>query len=396
LAVTAVVVASPAPPRSSTLSSQDVSFDQTDATASTCGPLAHLLGVCRTTTTTTSPSPTGTGAAASGSTTTIGSSPSTTSTTSAPNSAAATPATPATPAPSNISHAYDTPGASAPVNPNSAAGKPCKHGGPPIAAPSGTWTCTLDDEFNGTALDARAWAPQLTQFSGYTTGTTKPCYVNNPQTINESGGTLNVSVIRLPKMAYCKGLNYFGSTSRYEAGMVTSYKLFSQQYGFFEVRAETPSTTMSGLQETLWLYPSDETLYGKWPDSGEIDFAEFYSDLASKDYPILHFPGATHDPNSKVVPNGCAAASATPGGQFNTYGVLWTPTTITTYFNGVPCFTDAYGSYVTNPDSAPEPFNQPFFLNFTAALGMGLNAVNMHTPMPATTKIDWVRVWQYG
>jgi hypothetical protein len=43
---------------------------------------------------------------------------------------------------------------------------------------------------------------------------------------------------------------------------------------------------------------------------------------------------------------------------------------------------------VTRPDTAPEPFNQPFFLNFTAVLGMGLNAVNMRTPMPATTRIN--------
>jgi beta-glucanase (GH16 family) len=278
----------------------------------------------------------------------------------------------------------------------SASGKACKRGTPPVPAPSGAWTCTFDDEFNGTSLDTTKWSPQLTQFSGYTTGTTKPCYVNTPQTISESGGTLNVSVIRLPRMTYCKGLDYFGSTTRYEAGMITSYKLFSQRYGYFEMRAQTPSTTLSGLQETLWLYPSDETLYGKWPDSGEIDFAEFYSDLASKDYPILHFPGATHDPNASVVPNGCAATNATPGDGFNTYGVLWTPTAISTYFNGVRCFTDSYGSYVTNPDTAPEPFNQPFFLNVTAALGMGLNAVNRHTPMPATTRIDWVRVWQYG
>jgi hypothetical protein len=48
------------------------------------------------------------------------------------------------------------------------------------------------------------------------------------------------------------------------------------------------------------------------------------------------------------------------------------------------------------PRRRPEPFNQPFFLNITAALGMGLNAVNGHTPMPATTRINWVRVWQYG
>lgn len=293
-------------------------------------------------------------------------------------------------------HAYPAHGAPPPTIPNSASGGACGHTAPPVAAPRGTWSCTFDDEFNGTALDATKWAPQLTQFSGYTTGTTKPCYVDNPGTISESGGTLNVSVIRLPKIAWCKGLNFVGSTSRYEAGMVTSYKLFSQRYGYFEMRAQTPPTTLSGLQETLWLYPSDETLYGRWPDSGEIDFAEFYSDLASRDFPILHFPGASHDPNANVMPDGCAAGNATPGGGFNTYGVLWTPTSISTYFNGVKCFTDIYGSYVTNPDTAPAPFDQPFFLNITAALGMGLNAVNMHTPMPATTKVDWVRVWQYG
>jgi hypothetical protein len=53
---------------------------------------------------------------------------------------------------------------------------------------------------------------------------------------------------------------------------------------------------------------------------------------------------------------------------------------------------------VTNPDTAPAPFNQPFFLNFTAALGW--NNGNQYrpgeTPLPATMQIDWMRVWQYG
>ncbi len=53
--------------------------------------------------------------------------------------------------------------------------------------------------------------------------------------------------------------------------------------------------------------------------------------------------------------------------------------------------------YVTNPDTAPAPFDQPFFLAFTAALGTNGNDVfeSGSTPLPATTKIDWVRVWQY-
>lgn len=70
------------------------------------------------------------------------------------------------------------------------------------------------------------------------------------------------------------------------------------------------------------------------------------------------------------------------------------PSAIATYFDGVRCFTDTYSAYLTHPDIA-QPFNQPFFLNFTTGLGMGLNAVDMHGPMPAT-KVNWVLVWQYG
>jgi beta-glucanase (GH16 family) len=177
--------------------------------------------------------------------------------------------------------------------------------------------------------------------------------------------------------------------------MVTTYQLFSQQYGFFEARAEMPATAIRGLQETLWLYPLNQKLYGKWPDSGEIDYAEFYSNLGGKDYPVVHYPGSTRDPNSQIT-TGCTFTGTSPEGQFNTYALSWTPTTLTAYYNGKACWTDNYWKYVASPDKAPEPFTQPFFLAFTAALGMGTNGANTSTPMPSTTKIDWMRVWQYG
>jgi beta-glucanase (GH16 family) len=266
---------------------------------------------------------------------------------------------------------------------------------PPIASPTGQWTCTFDDEFNGTALDTTKWQPTLASTSSYRTGPAgaSACYENNPSTISESGGYLNLSVVAEPKAFVCKEIMH-SFTTKYEGGMVNSMGIFSQQYGYFEARAEMPPVTIPGLQETLWLYPENETLYGPWPDSGEIDFAEFYSKYPTLDVPAVLYPGWKRDPNGTAD---CSQAGTTPVGQFNVYGVMWTPTTITTYFNGVPCMTDTYAPYVTYPDKAPEPYTQPFFLNLTAALGSnnGNNFKPSVTPLPDTTKIDWVRVWQY-
>jgi hypothetical protein len=44
---------------------------------------------------------------------------------------------------------------------------------------------------------------------------------------------------------------------------------------------------------------------------------------------------------------------------------------------------------------SPAPFNQPFFVALTQALGVGSNAYNPAlTPLPATTTIDYMRVWK--
>ena len=278
----------------------------------------------------------------------------------------------------------------------SPAGTSCAGASPPVAAPSGQWSCTFDDEFNGTSLDTTKWHPMLTSNSNYVTGPwgSWACYENTPQTISESGGYLNLSVVATPQAFPCYGISGASVTTNYMAGMVYSQGLFDQEYGYFEVRAAMPEQTTPGLQETLWLFPQDETKYGAaWPDSGEIDFGEFYSEYPNNDIPIDHYPGSTSDPNA--TNDYCTRSGVTTAGQFNTYAVLWTPTTITTYFDGVPCFTDNYWHYVTYPDTAPAPFNQPFFLNLTQALGVGSNAFSSSTKLPATTKVDWVRAWQY-
>jgi len=141
-------------------------------------------------------------------------------------------------------------------------------------------------------------------------------------------------VVAVSPPVTCNQPSGLGYVTSYEAGMIASYQRFSQQYGYFRVRARPPPT-VPGLQETLWLYPENLTLYGPWPDSGEIGHAEFYSSYPGDDVPAVHYPGFSDDPNATT--DGCASAGRSTAGEFNTYALSWTPATITTYFNGVPC-----------------------------------------------------------
>jgi beta-glucanase (GH16 family) len=241
---------------------------------------------------------------------------------------------------------------------------------------SGNWTCSFDDEFNGTSLNPSLWQPQLTATSFYTAG--DDCYVNNPNTISESGGNLNLSVVKVPAGTQCVGTYYEPPN---DAGMVTTRSLFTQTYGAYEVNAKLPAATVQGLQETFWLYPQNLT-YGAWPASGEIDFAEFYSLYPGYVVPYVHYNYTTSDPHAY---NACTINQ----GQFNTYGLQWTATTLTTYVNGTPCLTDTWLH-------GPAPFNQPFFIALTQALGVNSDALTSSTPFPDTTQVNWVRAWKAG
>ena len=128
--------------------------------------------------------------------------------------------------------------------------------------------------------------------------------MNDPRTISESGGYLNLSVVSNGKAFQCNEIMHSFWT-KYVGGMVNSMGLFSQQYGYFQARVELPAQATRGVQETLWLYPENETLYGAWPDSGEIDFGEFYSKYPNLDVPscTTTAPPGTRTPPMTTAPS---------------------------------------------------------------------------------------------
>lgn len=256
----------------------------------------------------------------------------------------------------------------------------------------GTWTCRFDDEFDSATGDANSlntswWRPQVTATSGYTTGPagSPVCYVNSPANVSVSNGALHLTVVRQSSAIDCGGL----FTTHYTGGMVSTYSTFDQTYGRFEVRALLPQTTAQGLQETLWLYPETDT-YGPWPASGEVDFSEFYSDYSTLDVPYIHYD---YDPLTTLLgENAVTAYCPIDPSQYNDYAVTWEPGSFTITINGNTCLIDNY-----DPDgglSSPEPFDQPFFIALTQALGIDGNAFESGTtPLPATTSIKYVRAW---
>jgi beta-glucanase (GH16 family) len=270
-------------------------------------------------------------------------------------------------------------------------------GGEQYTRPDGSaYVCSFDDEFNGTSVDGTSWTPQLTSGSNFTTGKApyKVCYVNNPNTISESGGYLRLSVIKTAAKFTCNGSNILKNFStQYQGGELMTYRLFSQAYGRFEVNAKLPQSTVKGLQETFWLWPDNPTLHGTYPGSGEIDFAEFYSQYANQVIPYLHYNynklTVNTTTNTNIVTNDYTCIIDPTA--FNTYAVDWQPGRITLTYNGNVCLVD---NYKASNGAPPVPFDQPFFLTLTQALGVGTNAPTTATPIPATTLVDYVRVWK--
>lgn len=270
-------------------------------------------------------------------------------------------------------------------------------GGEQVTKPDGSaYVCSFDEEFNDTAIDGSKWVPQLTSGSNFTSGKApyKVCYVNNPDTISESGGYLHLSVVKTAAKFTCNGSNVLKNFStQYQGGELMTYQLFSQAYGRFEVRAKLPQITVPGVQETFWLWPNNPTLHGTYPGSGEIDFAEFYSQYSDRVIPYLHYDynktTVNTTTNTNIVTNDYTCLVDIT--KFNDYAVDWQPGRITLTYNGNVCLVD---NYKPSNVTSPAPFDQPFFLSLTQALGVGTNSPTASTALPATTLVDYVRVWK--
>lgn len=253
--------------------------------------------------------------------------------------------------------------------------------GPRPAKPDGTlWSCTFDDDFSGTALDRTKWMPQTQFSSGY--GADHACYIDDPSTISEGGGVLDLTLHRAATPVHCR-FDHADQQASFVSGSVMTYHLFSQEFGRFEARVKDTATTMPGLQESFWLWPDDRySSTALYPLSGEIDVAETYSSQPHLAIPFLHYAADALGPRP-----GLNTAWDCPAerGVWNTYTLTWTAHRIEIDVNGRTCLVNTSG------DPA---FDKRYIMALTQLIGAKGNVYDGRAPLPATMSIDYVRVWR--
>ncbi len=322
--------------------------------------------------------------------------PSTTSTVSTASPAVPSPSTaPIAPNPSTpgdavaqrttTAPASGSAGPATPPAPTAATPAPADNcGGTPISkAGGGTWTCTFDDEFNGTAVDPTKWRIQETSWNGFHSGA--ECFMSSPNNVSVSGGSLHLTVRKERSNFTCNDPQHPYNT-QWTSGMVTTYGKFTQAYGRFEIRAKLPAAKVKGLQTAFWLWPENPFKYGLvWPQSGEIDLGEWYSAFPDRMIPYIHYFGSTEN----ITNNYCMIDDVT---RFHSYVMEWTSDSIRIIYDGQTCLVNHW--YPVGMQH-PAPFDSPFMISLTQALGIAGNSFDPAiTPLPATTEVDYVRIWK--
>ncbi|RAK61552.1 1,3-beta-glucanase [Phenylobacterium hankyongense] len=155
----------------------------------------------------------------------------------------------------------------------------------------------------------------------------------------------------------------------YTSGLISTQPTFSQTYGYFEMRAELPQA--AGAWPAFWLIPAN----GAWPP--ELDVMETLTSDPHADWTTEHSGvGGVH------TSNGVASFIPDTTSGFHTYGVLWTPTDLVWYVDGVETFHTA----------TPADMNTPMYMIANMAVGGWGGAVD-NADMPATMTIDYIHAY---
>lgn len=151
---------------------------------------------------------------------------------------------------------------------------------------------------------------------------------------------------------------------------------FSQQYGYFEMRAKFPKGP--GTWPAFWMLTTGSLTNPK-QTTFEADIVEEYGHDPETLFTTIHWWPPAGSGSHRAIGAHCHTVDMSRA--FHTYGLLWTQDTLTWYLDR-----HAVWSQPTPPEA-----RVPMYLLVNLALGSGWPIT--HTPNPSAMLVDYVRAY---
>ena len=231
---------------------------------------------------------------------------------------------------------------------------------------------TFDDEFNSFSVSANGtgttWAdtrPGSLLRPGVDIGFGQSAFVDAStgiQPFSLANGALRIEAA--PVTGAAADLVYPGL---YSSGLIQSLHSFSQAYGYFEMRADLPEEP--GTWPGFWLLATN----GVWPP--ELDIVETYGSDPTALTNTVH-TAQSGQPTYQTI----FSSQPTLTSGYHTFGALWTPETITFYYDG-----EAVGQVAT-----PADMHGAMYPVIALAMQRDVAGITGHSE---DLKVDYVRIY---
>lgn len=246
-----------------------------------------------------------------------------------------------------------------------------------IDYPDGYSTLYWHDEFEGNSLDTSKWTYEIGNGNwGWGNGESQ-YYTDYNDTVND--GVLTIS----------------GKKENVDEFNYTSTRIKTQNkvrftYGYVEAKIMLPA--VNGMWPAFWMMPNDSS-YGGWPHSGEIDIMEARGRISNVSSSAIHFSKPSGDHTYKTEEK-----TGHNIAEWHKYAVEWKKDTIA-FFVDDECYYTVYKnqwSTANAQDSDIAPFDKDFYIVLNLAIGGHFDNYTLPPEgfTSADMKVDYVRVFK--
>ena len=208
-----------------------------------------------------------------------------------------------------------------------------------------------------------------------------PCSTASPSEYVGTDGFLHI-VARQP------------SSGVYTSARMKTQGLFSFQYGRLEVRAQVPE--YQGFWPAAWLLGNNITTVN-WPACGEQDVLERVNAATAPDWNAGSIHGTGFTGGTGLGTTFYFATGQTAAGEFHTYGMIWSPSSVAYYIDDP---NHPYATYTPSSllvlNGAIWPFDsgQSNFIILNLAVGGSWpGPPDSSTQFPSEMLVDYVRIY---